>query len=518
VDSLPPQGNVRLVELVASLCLATDLATGHPLEHGLRRTLLAVWLGEELGLTEQELSDAYYGALLGGIGCTLEGATLSGFFEDEIAFGEQIVLVDPTRPLEVAAFFLRKVGEGEPPLRRAGKLLAFARLGLSEHAVICRDAALQVGKLLNIGPAVPEALGQLHEFWNGKGEPRQLKGEEISLATRLAQVAHDAEIFNRIGGVDAAVSVIRERSGKVYDPRNAACFCEVATQLLSRLQLETAWDAVLEAEPAPLRLLSPREFDEVAQTIANFVDMRSVYTVRHSPRVASLAEAASRELGLSETDATTLRRAGLLHDLGRTGTPVAVWDKQGPLTGTEWERMKKHSSLTELILARSSSLGNLGTLAGLHHERLDGSGHRGVGASFLPMASRILAVADVYETKLEPRPHRPAITPEAAAEEVQRQARGGQLDGDAVKAVLAAAGHQLEPKRHERPAGLSEREVEVLCLAVTGLSNRQMGEALFVSPKTVGHHIQHIYDKIGVSTRVGATLFALHHGLAEQAA
>jgi DNA-binding NarL/FixJ family response regulator len=154
-------------------------------------------------------------------------------------------------------------------------------------------------------------------------------------------------------------------------------------------------------------------------------------------------------------------------------------------------------------------------LAGLHHERLDGSGYRGVSASFLPVAAQVLAAADAYHTKTEPRPYRDARTPDAAADDLRGDARLGKLDSEVVEAVLAAGGHRAQRQASGRPAGLSERELEVLGLVIRGLSNRQMAEALFVSPKTVDHHIQHIYDKIGVSTRVGATLFALQHGLVE---
>jgi DNA-binding NarL/FixJ family response regulator len=177
--------------------------------------------------------------------------------------------------------------------------------------------------------------------------------------------------------------------------------------------------------------------------------------------------------------------------------------------------VKEHPSLTELVLARSGALSHLGTLAGLHHERLDGSGYRGVSASFLPVAAQILAAADAYHTKTEPRPYRASLTTDAAADDLRGDARLGKFDSHVVEAVLTAGGHPAPPIRSVRPAGLSEREVEVLGLVIQGLSNRQMAEALFVSPKTVDHHIQHIYDKIGVSTRVGATLFALQHGLVE---
>ncbi len=382
--------------------------------------------------------------------------------------------------------------------------------------MVARDAAMRVAEMLALGPSIRDALGQCMEHWDGKfpAGPQRLKGEDISLGARLYLLSHDAEIFHRIGGVAAAVNIVQHRAGKAFDPRLAAHFCAVGGQLLARLQSESIWDAVLAAEPAPVRWVAADDFDPLAQTVANFVDMRSHYTLGHSPAVASLAEAAARRLGLSDMSATAVRRAGFLHDLGRAGVPVAFWNKADPLSSAEWERMKRHPSLSELILARSNTLGHLGTLAGLHHERLDGSGYRGVPAASLPITARLLAVSDAYRSRLEPRPHRAPMTPDAAAEDIRGHATAGAFDGEVVSAVLTVAGHKLGHKPRQLPAGLSEREVEVLHLAVRGLSNRQIGQALFVSPKTVGHHIQHIYDKIGVSTRVGATLFALQHGLA----
>jgi HD-GYP domain-containing protein (c-di-GMP phosphodiesterase class II) len=490
------------------------------LEHGLRRALMAVWLGEELGLEPEELSDVYYVGLLGSVGCTLEAAVFSPYLKDEIAIGEQLNELDPTRRLEVARFFLSKAGEGEPPLRRAKKMLAVALQGPSGSAIVCRDVATQVGDMLEMGPAVRQAVGECHERWNGKGWPHGLMGEGISLPARMFILAHDVEFLSRTRGVDAALTAVRGRAGRLYDPRIADCFHRVGNQLVTRLHAAPAWEAVLAAEPAPVRLLSPQELDGMAEMIGDFIDVRSSYTVRHSHSVAALAEGGGRKLGLSNNETASLQLAGLLHDLGRASVPVTLWEKTNSLSETEWERMKKHPSMSELVLARSDALGHLGTLTGLHHERLDGSGYRRVSAASLPMTARILAVADAYQTKLEGRPHRSALTREAAAKEVQHAARHGELDSDAVSAVLEAAGNRvtIESKAAVRPGGLSERELEVLRLAIRGLSNRQIGEALFLSPKTVGHHIQHIYDKIGVSTRVGAMLFALQHHLIEEVA
>lgn len=510
VTSTRPE--VRLAEVVASLTLATDLATGQPLEHGLRRTLLAIWLGEALGLSDEDLSTTFYVALLGSVGCILEGAAFADYVRDEIDLRREMVMLDSSKSLQVAAFFLRKTGEGDMPFRRLRKFMTVSRQSQS----VCRDVALQVGGLLDLGSEVRGALGQCDEHWNGSGSGLGLKGEEIHLAARLFILCHDVEVFSRAGGVEAAVAVVKERAGRVYDPRLAEGFLAVGAALVGRMQAVSAWEAVLDAEPEPVRRLSAPEFDDVARKIANFVDIRCPYTLGHSSGVAFFAEGAARALELSAAEAVQIRQAGLLHDLGRAGVAVSLWNKKGALSDEEWERMKRHPSLTELVLARSTSLGPLGTLSGLHHEKLDGSGYRGITASSLPVAARVLAVADTYQSKLEPRPHREALSKEQAAVELRREAERGLLDKDVVEAVLSFAGHPAPAPVRTLPASLSEREAEVLRLAVRGMSNREIAATLVLSVKTVGHHIESIYAKIGVSTRVGATLFAVQHGLMEE--
>lgn len=511
-----PPPSIRLADLVASVSLATDLATGQILEHGLRRALLAVWLGEELGLGADELGEVYYVALLGTVGCAMEAAAFAPYVEDEISIGGRLGTVDPTSQFKLASFFLREAGSAGGPLHRARKMAAVAAQGKDGFARVCRDVSVGIAEMLDLGPAIRQALSQCHEQWGGSG-PRGLKGEAIQMPMRLYQVARDADIFARTGGLDGAVSVVRSRAGTQYDPTVAQCFITHALRLLHRLESEPTWDAVLAAEPKPVRRLSPAEFQRMAVAIANFVDARSTHTLGHSRAVATLARGAAEALGLSEDEAVTVEWAALLHDLGRAGVPVTTWDKPGMLSRDEWERMKKHPATTELLLARSDALGHLGTLAGTHHERLDGSGYRRLTAPFLPVAARILGTADAYQSKLERRPHREALAPADAADWLQRECQQGRFDPDVVRAVLAYAGQPLAERHRSLPAGLTGREVEVLQLAVQGLSNREIATALVVSPKTVGRHIERIYEKAGVSTRVGATLFALRHGLLDVA-
>jgi HD-GYP domain-containing protein (c-di-GMP phosphodiesterase class II) len=228
--------------------------------------------------------------------------------------------------------------------------------------------------------------------------------------------------------------------------------------------------------------------------------------------VADLAAAATRCCRLDAASEITMRRAALVHDLGRVAVHPRIWQKAGPLTADEWEQVRLHPYHTERVLSRSPFLSALAPLAGAHHERLDGSGyHRGAGAAELPLPARLLATADAYHAMTEPRPQRDALSTKEAADELARQTHAGRLDSDAVSAVLEAAGQRVP--RLGRPAGLTEREAEVVAMLARGLQTKQIARALGISTKTADRHIQNAYRKIGVSTRAAATLFAMEHGL-----
>jgi HD-GYP domain-containing protein (c-di-GMP phosphodiesterase class II) len=198
--------------------------------------------------------------------------------------------------------------------------------------------------------------------------------------------------------------------------------------------------------------------------------------------------------------------------VGRVAVPIPIWHKEAPLTAGEWERVRLHPYYAERVLSRSPFLAGLAPIATAHHERLDGSGyHRGAAAAALTQPARILAAADAYHAMTEPRPHRRALAPEQAAETLGQEVRDGRLDPEAVAAVLAAAGQAVP--RIERPAGLTDREAEVVGLLARGLQTKQVAHALGIAVKTADTHVQHAYRKIGVSTRAAATLFAMQHGL-----
>jgi HD-GYP domain-containing protein (c-di-GMP phosphodiesterase class II) len=267
-------------------------------------------------------------------------------------------------------------------------------------------------------------------------------------------------------------------------------------------------ELALAVEPGPVPRVPRAELAELAGAIADFADLKSPWMLGHSSAVAELGAAAAAPDAGEE-----LRLAGLLHDLGRVAVPNGIWDRAGPLGSAERERVRLHSYYTERILARTPAFAGLATLAGSHTERLDSSGyHRGVGEAALSPPMRVLACADVYVAMTSDRPHRPALPPERAAADLRAEADAGCLCAEAVEDVLAAAGHEPAP-RGAPPYELSDREVEVLCLLARGMTNKQIAAELFLSPRTVGHHVAHVYDKIDRRTRAGAAMFAVEHKL-----
>ena len=274
------------------------------------------------------------------------------------------------------------------------------------------------------------------------------------------------------------------------------------------------WEQALQAEPFPQVRLAGERVDAAFTAIAALTGLKSPWLREHSTGVAELAEAAAWRMGLAADSVAVVRRAALAHDVGRVGVSNAIWEKPGPLGFGEWERVRLHPHFTERAFAQSPALAPIGMLAGSHHERLDGSGyHRGTRGPALDTAARILAAADCYSAMREARPYRPALEAATAEAELTREAEEGRLDHGAVDAVLAAAGHRVRQRPRELPAGLTQRELEVLLVLVRGQSNQRIADDLGISAKTVGHHVQHVYEKAGVRTRAAATLWAFEHDL-----
>jgi HD-GYP domain-containing protein (c-di-GMP phosphodiesterase class II) len=417
---------------------------------------------------------------------------------------------------EMMGWMFRHLAENNPAPARARALVRAltdpkgAERSIRAHCEVGQMLARRIG----LGDSVLHALGHSFERWDGKGLPNGIAGEEIPPSCRVAIVARDFELLNRFWGAEAATDILRKRKGKAYDPRVLDAALEQGFRLLSEIEEGSLWDAVVEAEPGLPLTIDDDQLENVLAAFAHFTDLKSPFLHGHSTGVAKLAASAASVNQGSQADSKLLRRAGLVHDLGRVAVPSGIWNKNRSLSDEEWERVRLHPYYTERILVRCHPLKGLAEVASSHHERMDGSGyHKGIRAPSLSAEARLLATADVFHAMTESRPHRDALSVTAAAEELERACSEGSMDVPCVRAVLDAAGESQKPRRSAWPAGLTDREVDVLRLLAAGLSNKQMARKLTLSPKTVGHHIEHIYAKLQVSTRPGATLFAIEHGL-----
>ena len=510
-----PSSGIRLAELMASLSIATDLGMGQPLEFAIQSCIVAMRLGEKLGLGEDELRAVYYQSLIRYIGCNAETRLLAAVFGDELALRKDIIHADMTSAdfLLQSIRAIRATNAGDSPLQLlqaiAGGMMSAMRFTdefFRGHCEVAEGLAERLGFEQNIVASIK----QVYARWDGKGIPA-LKGEAIASSMLVVSLAQDAVYAYQLDGIDSAINMARERKGKMYAPRHVDIFCRHANELLKD---EIAnWQSVLLLEPGKQRILDQTEFDSACEAIADYTDIKSPYLLGHSSGVAQVAELAARKAGMTETEISEMRRSALLHDIGRVGVSAGIWGKQSPLSESDWEKIRLHPYHTERVLSRCETLAAIGKIASMHHERLDGSGyHRGATAPILSPSMRILAAADVYHALLENRPHRSALGPEEASETLFAEAQAGRLDRDAVNCVLAAMGHAIS-SRQQLAGGLSVRELDVLRLIAHGYSIKEMAQRLSLAPKTVDSHIQHIYHKIGVNTRAGATLYAMENRL-----
>lgn len=506
---------LRLADLLAALSVATDLGMGHGPEKAVRACVLATELARAAGLAHVHVRDVYYSTLLIHLGCTAPSHELAFLFGDDVGVLPRAERTDEASVRESLAL-LGLVGRGTGS-RRLRHLMRTVTVGKDGNRAILRsvcEVGTRLAERLHLGDRVATALGDSTEIWDGSGGAHGRSGEDIALSARFALVATQAVLFDRLGGPDAARDVVRDRSGHWFDPEVAATFARVGPDLLRWMADADVWHEVLEVEPRPVRCIPLPHLDEVARVFADVADLKSPDTLGHSTAVAQLAGDAAVRLGLPSGRVTAVRHAGFLHDLGRVAVSAGVWEQPRALTASQWEQVRLHPYHTERILSRSAPLAGLARVAGMHHERLDGSGyHHGAAGAAIATEARLLGAADAFQAMTQHRPHRPAVPPDQAAERLAAEAEAGRLDPDGVRAVIAAAGEETTAVPRSWPEGLTDREVDVLRLVATGATNRQIATELVISPRTAEHHVQHVYAKIGASTRAAAALFAMEHAL-----
>jgi len=482
----------------------------------MRSCLLATGLARKLSLSEDEVGDTFYASLLFHVGCPAYSHETAALFGNELTLLGAVAKTNLADSEDYAATLIPEATRGLPPGSRDELAERIVRHGPTFGRlfdIASCEVASAVARRVGLGAGVQRALAEVGEWWDGTGVPRGLKEDAISLPARVARATADAAVLEDMGGAQVAAAGLRARAGSLLDPVVVDAFATHAEELVADARAGDPRTLLLEREPAPVAERTEEQLREIAAAFGHVADLKLPALHGHSAGVAALATGAALRLRLDARSVAALEIAALLHDIGRLAVTNVIWEKAGSLTAAEWEQVRMHPYHSERILATSESLEGVAPIAGMHHERLDGSGyHRGCRARDQPATVRILGAADSFHAMTQVRPHRQALTKEQAADELGQQARAGLLDSDCVAAVLEVSGQNRPGRRRDlRPAGLSEREIEVLRLVAEGCSNPEIAERLVISRRTAEHHVQHIYAKLGVSSRAAVALFALEH-------
>ena len=503
-------------DLLGTLSLASDLGVGLAPQHGLRACYIALRIAEQMGLDTHQQRDVVYVALLKDAGCTSWTTQIAAMIRgDEIAARREILFVREFGDIrDVMGWAAKFVGAGSPLPARAGRLADFMVSGrdfMREGFQSSGEVACRIAERLGASTNARLGLASLFEQWNGKGMPRGLKGEAIPLISRIVFATSYLEVAHSAGGKEAALEVARERAGSAFDPAVVDAFANLAesdgfwepladNSVLARIEEHLA-DAAADA------------LEEFASCCADFVDMKAYWLAGHSRRVADLAERLARRMRLADEQVRELRLAGLVHDLGLVAVPSFVLNKPpDERTASEREAIEAHGDVLRTLFERTPSLARIGEIAWLHHGRgiPDGTANPGDAAA----AAGILAVANEFDELTHDSPGTLALDPNDALQAVTAAFAEGAFAPAAAALAAEVRGPTSPPQGREQwPAGLTGREVEVLRLLAAGLNRKKIAGQLVVSESTVRSHLEHIYSKLDVSTRVGAVLFALEHGL-----
>ncbi|MEZ5292890.1 MAG: HD domain-containing phosphohydrolase [Vicinamibacterales bacterium] len=433
------------MDVIAGLSRALDITEGHPKGHAVRSCLIGMRLGQRMGLDEAARSDLFHALLLKDAGCSSNAARVHQLFGgDDHPAKRAVWLTDWRRWPEKIRYGLEYAGRGErwwPRLRRLASLAAAGPRAERELFAIRCDRGAAIALDVGLSATAAAAIRWMDEHWDGGGQPDGLRGDGIPIHAQIIGIAQVLEIFWQEGGVEAARRVARQRRRRWFSPALAdlaASLCDDA-HFWRHLGGAEPLRLLHDAAPAPaLVVADAARLDRVVEAFAGVIDAKSPYTHDHSRRVAEYAVAAAAHLGFTSDRLVRLRRAALLHDIGKLGVSNAVLDKPGTLTAAEWQAMRAHTGFTLEILEAVPVFAELAEDAAAHHERLDGRGyHRGLPGAALSPSARVLAVADVTDALLSDRPYRAGLAKERVIEMLLKDAAGGALCAQSVAAMVA---------------------------------------------------------------------------------
>ena len=427
-------------------------------------------------------------------------------------------MVDSSKMADVSGWLVKNVASDQALPARIAKLMAFFVTGgdfMKEVFLSHCESGAMLAQRLGFDKDVQSAVRYLWERWDGKAQAYGLKGDQTPVASRIIHFVQVMEVGHRLGGVPYATEIARKRRGRDFDPDVVDAYLDSYEQpdFWAALEAESAKQPVLDVRPeSSYEHATDEHVENMCAVLADFIDIKSPTTWGHSKLVAETTEGVARQLGLDEPEITTLRRAALVHDLGKVMVPCSTMEKESGFTLDETERIRLHPYYTERLLSRVEPLNELAATAGAHHESCDGSGyHRQLTTEHTTLGQRILAISDVYATLVQ----RGDQTSEGVLREIEGLT-GTQCDPQCYEGLAGYLGGGPIPRRPtgaERPGNLSDREVEVIQCLAKGMRNKEIAGALVISENTVERHLVNIYNKLDVTSRTSAVVFAVHNDL-----
>ena len=434
---------IRLTDVIGALSYALDMSEGQPVGHSVRTAMIGMRIGSQLNLPDQDRSALFYALLLKDLGSSSNSAQLSSLFGgDDRALKAARRLIDWTDRGDVARFAMRRALEGRSRLARGWySLTQLGRPGETERAMAATRAerGAAIAGMLAMPTTTCDAIRATEEHWDGNGMPCGTRGDDIPVLARIVGLAQTVEVFEQAFGVETAYEVVHARRGRWFDPALVDCIDTFAfdAAFWDKLRHADALPALRDCEPtARIVYADELRLDTIAEAFAKVIDAKSPFTARHSQNVSFLATRTAMELDMTSREVRALRRAALLHDMGKLGVGNSILDKPSALTADETDEMQRHTRYTLEILQGVPRFERFAMLAASHHERLDGSGyHIGLAGDELGLSARVLAAADVCEALSAARPYRAAMPIDAVMRQLREFVAAGALCPVAVEAL-----------------------------------------------------------------------------------